>query len=82
MSEYEMFSGFEMITGITGQWVYQKTGLSYNFVCFPDAVMVTQCDAKIDSGVLEYTVFNQLTDICRDAGLSVDCCMLNNEWSK
>ena len=80
--EYEIFSGLEVVTGVTGRWVYMKGGLSYNFVHFPDSAMVTLCDAKVESGVVEYTVFNQLTDICRQADLSVDCCLLNNDWSK
>ena len=80
--EYEMFSGLEIKSGITGQWVYQQNGLDYNFAFFPDAFMTTCCDSKMESGNVEYSVFNKLTDICRHAGLSVDCCMLNNDWSK
>ncbi len=80
--EYEMFSGLETKAGITGQFVYQKKGLDENFVYFPDAVMTTYCDAKVESGNTVYGVFDKLTDICRQADLSVDCCMLNNEWSK
>lgn len=80
--EYEIFSGLEVVAGVTGRWVYMKGGLSYNFVHFPDSTMVTLCDAKVDSGIVEYTVFNQLTDICRQADLSVDCCLLNNDWNK
>lgn len=80
--EYEMFSGLETKTGITGQWVYQQNGLDYNFAYFPDEMTRVVLNQPIESGNVEYGVFNKLTDICRQADLSVDCCMLNNEWNK
>lgn len=71
-----MFEGLEVKKGITGTWVYQSSGLSYNFACFPDANMVELLGAEVESGLVEYGAFNRLSDICRQAGLSINCCML------
>lgn len=71
-----MFEGLEVKKGITGYLVYQSSDLSYNFAYFPDADMMDLLGSKIEQGTVEYGVFNMLSDICRQAGLSPDCCML------
>lgn len=76
-----MFEGLEVKNGVTGTWVYQSSGLSYNFILFPEPDMMELLGSKIEQGTVEYGVFNKLSDICRQAGLSSDCSVLKG-WDE